>query len=178
MTVVPFLLLGRPFGRGNGLEPLVRDRSAALDGKAVFAGGESRLGALDGREGLAQLFRKALVQLVLVKIRGLVGGLVLVGEFAHVLVAEAEENALDARTLGGQQLPGVVGFHESDPIPGLGRLRQVQLLGKSHESGILQLANPLPAETELLADRLERGGFAVEAEAKLEHPALALGKLE
>ena len=39
-----------------------------------------------------------------------------------------------------------------------------------------QLADPLPAETELLADRLERGGFAVEAEAKLEHPALALGK--
>src|SRR6266508_4494357 len=54
----------------------------------------------------------------------------------------------------------------------LGRLRQGQLLGKSLERGIFELADPLPAEAELFADRLERGGLAVEAEAKLEHPPL------
>jgi hypothetical protein len=59
---------------------------------------------------------------------------------------------------------------------GLGRLRQVQLIGKAHECCIFELSDPLPAEAELLADRLERGGLAVEAEPKLEHPPLTLGK--
>jgi hypothetical protein len=58
-----------------------------------------------------------LVQLILVKIRRLVGGLVFVGELSYVLPTEAGERALDARALGGQQLPGAVGFHAFDPIP-------------------------------------------------------------
>jgi hypothetical protein len=55
-------------------------------------------------------------------------------------------------------------------------VRQVQLLGKSHERGIFELSDSLPAEAEFLANPLERGGLAVEAEAKLEHPPLTLGK--
>src|SRR3954469_17986579 len=36
----------------------------------------------------------------------------------------------------------------------------------------LELADALPRQPELLADRLERGGLAVEAEAELDDPAL------
>ena len=41
----------------------------------------------------------------------------------------------------------------------------------------LELADTLPRQPELLADRLERGRLGVEAEAELDDPALPLGQV-
>src|SRR6059058_1259349 len=60
--------------------------------------------------------------------------------------------------------------------------RQV-VLGRSEEVAelrdcvCLELSDSLPGQAELGADRLERLGLAVEAEAELEDPALALGQV-
>src|SRR5262249_52363004 len=81
------LAAGRAAG-GGGPEPFARVRPAALDGQAVGAGRETRLGTLDRREVVPEVLRAAGVELVLVELGGLVGGLVLVGELAHVRVPE------------------------------------------------------------------------------------------
>jgi SpoVK/Ycf46/Vps4 family AAA+-type ATPase len=47
------LLFGRPFGRRESLETLVRDRLAALDRAAVRTVGKTGLGTLDGGEFFA-----------------------------------------------------------------------------------------------------------------------------
>src|SRR5207245_3755495 len=65
---------------------------------------------------------------------------------------------------------------------GLGRVRQVlvggdeafELAGQAIERLRLELAHPLARESELLADRLERGRLALEAEAQLEELPLSL----
>src|SRR5918992_4925131 len=71
-AVVAFLLFDSALGGGYRLEPLVRDGLAALDREPVGAGCEPRLGPLDGGEGLTEVVREALVQLVCVEVRGLV----------------------------------------------------------------------------------------------------------
>src|SRR4051794_31880735 len=48
--------------------------------------------------------------------------------------------------------------------------------GKACERLALQLPHPLASQVELVADRLERPRFAVEAEAQLEDAPLALGE--
>ena len=65
-------------GCRDDLEPLVGNRLATLDRQAVGAGGETRLGPLDGGQLLAQIVGKTLVELVLVEIRREVRGIELV----------------------------------------------------------------------------------------------------
>jgi hypothetical protein len=61
-------LFDRPFGRGESLETLVRNRLAALDRAAVGTGGTTGLGPLQGGELLAKIVCQTLVALVLVKV--------------------------------------------------------------------------------------------------------------
>src|SRR5215218_713906 len=57
-----------------------------------------------------------------------------------------------------------------------GELR-VERVGERSHRRALELPDALARQAELLADRLEGGSLAVEAEAQLEDPALALGEL-
>jgi hypothetical protein len=59
MSLVVRLLLDGPLGEGFRLEPLVRDRQAALDRPAIGALGEALFGATDGGELLAEVGRES-----------------------------------------------------------------------------------------------------------------------
>src|SRR5438067_2323681 len=71
-ALVPRFFLGGPLRGRVDLEPLVRNRGAALDRDAVGAGGEPLLGTFDRLELAAQSVGEAFVELVLVQLRPLV----------------------------------------------------------------------------------------------------------
>lgn len=107
------LLVDRALGRRCELEPLVRDRLAALDREAVRALREPRLGALDRSQLLAQVVAGPLVELRLVRLGREVRGVLPVGELAVSLDPGGRERALDALTLRVQQLACAVGIHRA-----------------------------------------------------------------
>src|SRR5262245_38865073 len=92
-------LCGGAFGGRDGLEPLVRNRLAALDRDAVGAGRQPGLGALDGGQLLAQTFGQAFIELVLVEIAGEVARDELVGLLARVCVPKLPQRQLDSLPL-------------------------------------------------------------------------------
>src|SRR5439155_9195964 len=106
-------LFGRPFGSGERLESLVRNRLAALDRTAIGPGRKAGLGPLDGSELLAQIVCQTLVELVLVEVRGEVGRIFLVRRLAGVLVPEVRERPLDPLALSGQQLASPLRIHDA-----------------------------------------------------------------
>jgi hypothetical protein len=83
---------------------------AALDREPVRPGGEPRLGTLQSGELLAEVVRQALVELVLVQLRGEVSRIDVVRRLAGVLVAETGERPLDTRSLGGKQFLCTLGI--------------------------------------------------------------------
>ena len=98
LALEPFLLRGSPLGRGKRLQPLVRDRIAALDREPVRPLGEPGLGALDRLELRPQLPAQAGVELVLGEIGRLVPEvLILVGELARSCGASPPGHAECAR---------------------------------------------------------------------------------
>ncbi|MDQ3866921.1 MAG: hypothetical protein M3304_08855, partial [Actinomycetota bacterium] len=114
-TPSPRLLLDRPLGRRLGLEALVGDRKAAFDGQAIRTGGQPLLGTLDRSQLVAKVVEAAGAKLVLVKIGGLVGEvLIAVRELAvFSSLAELGELALDARSLRREELPSTSNVHTS-----------------------------------------------------------------
>ena len=111
-TWVSAFLVGRQLGRGEHLEPTVRDRLPTLDREAVRPGGQPRLGALDGLELAPQIVREGLVQLVLVEVGREVRRVVLVGGLAVVLARDPGQRVLDALALGAEKLACAVGLHQ------------------------------------------------------------------
>jgi hypothetical protein len=109
----PPLFLERALGSREGLEPLVRDRLAALDREAVPPRRQPPLRAFERGEPLAQVVREALVELVLVEIRGEVRGLLEPGLLAVVLVAAMAECVLELPSLGGKELTGSCDVHQA-----------------------------------------------------------------
>lgn len=57
------MLCGGPLSGWQGDQPLIRDRFAALDRQPVGTRCQSGLGALEGRELIAQIIRETLVEL-------------------------------------------------------------------------------------------------------------------
>src|ERR671919_248566 len=165
-AVVPFLLVRRPLGGRDGLEPLVRNRAAALDGEAVRPRSEPRLRALDGGDCLAELLREPRVQLVLVEVGGLVGGLVLVGELAGVLAPQAGESALDALALPREQLAGAVGIHGADRSEGVALSGAVLIpldqCVRNSRSSYVEASASASCERPCALDRMKRGPTATD----------------
>jgi hypothetical protein len=111
--LVRFLFLDGPLGCRQGLEALVRDRSAALDGKAVRSGGETRFGALERSKVFAQVLRETFVELVLVEVGSLIPGIVRVRRISGVLVGALRKRILDPLALRDQQFTCPLGIHRT-----------------------------------------------------------------
>ena len=90
------LFLDRELGRGEDLEPLVRNRLAALDREAIGPRGEALLRPLDGRELRLEVSAQALVELVLVEVRAEIPGILVVRLLGVVLVLTRDERPLEA----------------------------------------------------------------------------------
>src|SRR6266568_4508923 len=102
-------LFGRPFGRRESLETLVRNRLPALDRASVGPGGKPALGTLDGGELLAQIVCQTLVELLLIEIGG---------QVARIFVPGLRERPFDPLALPGQQLTRPLRIHQATlPIP-------------------------------------------------------------
>ena len=112
-SLVRFLFLDGPLGCRHGLEALIRDRLAALDGEAVRSGGETRLGALERVKVFAQVVRKTLVELVLVEVGSLISGIVRVRRVSGILVGALRKRTLDPLALGSQQLTCTLRIHRT-----------------------------------------------------------------
>ena len=102
---------GGQLGGREHLEALVRNRSPALDRKAVGAVGEPRLGALDRVQLAAEIIGQALVELVLVEVGREIRRVGVVRELAVVLLLEAGERPLDPFALGREKLTCPVVVH-------------------------------------------------------------------
>jgi hypothetical protein len=98
--------LDRALGGRERLEAGVRDGSAALDREAVRAGGESRLGAIDGFQLRSQVGRLGRVELILVERLG-----VRVTRLVAVRLTELGDRLLDALALTREQLACAFGIH-------------------------------------------------------------------
>src|SRR5580765_4329528 len=109
--LVRFLFLDGPLGRRQGLEALVRDRLAALDGEAVRSGGETRLCALERDEVLPKVVRETLVELVLIEIGSLIPGIVRIRRISGVLVGTLRKRTLDPLAFRDQQLTCPLRIH-------------------------------------------------------------------
>src|SRR4029453_19131810 len=81
---------------------------------AVRAGSQPRLGPLDSSEMLAEVVRQARIELVLVEVGRLIRGVLFVRQLTRVLMAEPGQRTLDARALGGQELPCPLRIHGGD----------------------------------------------------------------
>src|SRR2546423_2865940 len=96
------LFLDRELGGREDLEPLVRDRVAALDREAIGPRGEALLCPLDGRELRLEVSAQALVELVLVEVRAEIPGILVVRLLGVVLVLTRDERPLDSQALGAE----------------------------------------------------------------------------
>ena len=112
-SLVRFLFLDGPLGCRQGLEALIRDRSAALDGEAVRSGGETHFGALERSKVFAQVLRETLVELVLVEVGSLIPGIVRVRRISGVLVGALRKRTLDPLALRDQQLTCPLRIHRT-----------------------------------------------------------------
>ena len=111
--LVRFLFLDGPLGRRQGLEALIGDRLAALDGEAVRSGGETRFGTLERGKVFAQVLRETLVELVLVEVGSLIPGIVRVRRISGVLVGTLRKRTLDPLPLRVQQLTCPLRLHRT-----------------------------------------------------------------
>jgi hypothetical protein len=108
----PAFLVHGQLGRRQGLETVVRDRLPALDRKAVRAGSQTLLGALERGQLRTQIVAHPFVQLVLKEIRSQIRRVEeRVRQLTVVLVYVVSKPALESPALGGEQLTGSFDVH-------------------------------------------------------------------
>ena len=112
------LLLDRPLGRRNSLQPPVRDRPSALNRETVRSRRQPRLRPVDGGQLSTKVLETPLVELVLVEVLGtLVTRLLATGSLKRTLALDRGDPLLDPCPFAGQQLTRTLGLHEHRLTP-------------------------------------------------------------